>query len=398
MAASDFYWDRWPTHTGPFLHGGESYRGVVASWTAAAAIAAASGILFYGPAALVVLCTAVLTALAADLLCRFVRPDFTSIGHLDAALTGLLLGLTLPATVPWYVPATGAAAAILLGKALFGGIGHYRWHPALVGRVIVQFIFAPLLTFSVPAASGYVLAPTNLLWSDANKPVMIEPGHYQGWAETATLAMDADAIVIERPVRSLRRFVDGHVPRDGELIFTPLIRDVLPPWRDVVLGSVPGGIGETSTIALIVGGIFLIRRGHLRWQFVTTVLGVAVLSAAILPIKVVDDAGSGYRWFPALAVENGKAVGLAYVFYHLNCGQLMIAATLLGGAMLLTPLRTRGQVLFAAGVGFLTIFMRLYGLVEAEAYWAILGMNSLVPVIDRSMKRPVLGVPSPTTA
>jgi len=390
MTPTAVYWDRWPIRAAPYLHGGESYRGVLVSWISAAVIAATGGMLFFGAGALVVLLISTGTALGAELVLSLPRHRAVSGGMLHAALIGLLLGLTLPPTAPWYVPVIGSLVAIGLGKVLFGGIGHYLWHPALIGRVLVQFLFPQLLNFSDPAASGYVLTPAHLLWGDARNAAVVEPAEYQGWATSPQLH-DADALALPRPVASLRRFADGQIPREGGLIFSPLIRDVLPPWEDTFFGTVPGGIGETSAIALIVGGLYLIHRGHLRWQFPLTTLASAGLAAAILPVLVEGPQG-GYKWFPALAVEEGRAVGLQYVLYHLTSGQLMIAAFLLGGDMVLTPMRAKGQVLFAAGVGVFTIFMRLYGLVESEAYWAILGMNWVVPFIDRRMKRPVLGM------
>jgi len=109
-----------------------------------------------------------------------------------------------------------------------------------------------------------------------------------------------------------------------------------------------------------------------------------------MPVSIGD--GGAYRWVPALAFENGRAVGMAYVFYHLTAGQILIATFLLGGEMMLSPLRARGQIIFGAGIGALAIFLRLYGPLDGEAYWAVLAMNSLVPMIDRRLKRPILGI------
>ena len=161
-----------------------------------------------------------------------------------------------------------------------------------------------------------------------------------------------------------------------------------PPWRDTVLGAVPGGIGETSTLVLIIVGLYLIFKGYLRWQLPAVILVSAAIAASILPVEIHGD----YRWFPVLEVEQNRAVGLAYVLYHLTAGQLMIGAFLLAGDVTASPMRIHGQLVFAVGIGVLTVFMRLYGVLSGECYWSILIMNALVGTIDRWMKRPVLGL------
>ena len=155
-----------------------------------------------------------------------------------------------------------------------------------------------------------------------------------------------------------------------------------------MLGTVAGNIGETCTLAILLVGLYLIYRGYLRWQLPVTVLAAAALAAAILPVEL----SGHYRWFPALEIEQGRAVGLAYVLYHLTAGQLMLGAFLLAGDVIASPVRVLGQLIFAAGVGVLTIFMRPYGVLEGACSWSILIMNALVGPIDRRTKPTVPGI------
>ncbi len=365
----------------PFRSAGVCVRHLTLAWILAAGLAGTSGAILYGPAALKVLFVAAFAAVTAESVMRWCarKPPFESIAQ--SGLMGLLLGLTLPATVPMYVPITGAFLAILIGRGVFGGM----LHPALVGRVLVQFIFPGRLSLSGTLAMSPVLAPGHLLIGDLHKKTTVS--HYQGWM-SAEVPDAYDAILIERPVQALRRFAQDRIPRDGELLYTPLIRDVLPPWRDTVLGFVPGGIGETGALMLIVACLYLVYRGCLRWQLPAVVLGAAAVAAAVFPVELQDD----YRWFPVLAVEQGRAVGLAYVFYHLTSGQLMLGACLLAGDFIASPMRVQGQLIYGAGIGLLTIFMRLYGVIDGECYWSILIMNALVSTIDRRTQRPVLGL------
>ena len=165
------------------------------------------------------------------------------------------------------------------------------------------------------------------------------------------------------------------------------MRDELPPWPDTLFGAVPGGIGETSSLALIVVGFFLIYRGYLKWQLPVAVLASAFVAASILPVET----GGDFVWFPVFAAEQGRAVGLAYVLYHMTSGQLMIGAFLLAGDVVSSPMRAQGHVIYGIGVGVLIIFMRMYGVLECECYWAILIMNTMVGTIDRFTSRRILG-------
>jgi electron transport complex protein RnfD len=363
---------------------------ILRAWIFAAGICAICGLTFFGFAALRVILVAVSTAMACDALWSTVGRKRSIGGLTHSALTGLLLALTLPAPAAWYVPAVGAAVAVILAKGLFVGEGRYLWQPALVGRVVVQFLFASSFAMSGPDARWPVLAPGHLLVGRLSNAAPVDVATYGGWGGSASPA-EQDAWLMPVPAASIRAFSEGRLPADGNLDFEPLIRDHLPPWRDTVLGLVPGGIGETCTLAIIVAGLYLIYRGYLRWQLPVTMLAAAAVAAVIFPIESSRPA-EGYLWFPGLAVEEGRAVGLAYVLYNLTSGQLMLGAFLLAGDMISTPLRVRGQVAFAIGAGVLTIFMRLYGVLEGECYWAILGMNTIVPLIDRRTRREVIGL------
>ena len=387
----------------PYRTGGNTHKDILRAWLFAASLVAACGVVLFGPAALGVLVVAVLSAVVADWAVSVAsrRPIIGGWSH--ACLTGLLLGLMLPATVAWYVPLFGALIAIVLAKGLFGGLGHYLWQPAVVGRVVVQFIFKGQLSLGAVLAQSPVLAPGHLLVGDLDpaRAQAVNSATYQGWLTLGPSLM-AEAWRMERPAQALRRFAKGEIHPDGELvyekplIYEPLLRDALPPWEDTLVGVVPGGIGETCTLGLVIAGLYLIYRGFLRWQLPAAILASAALAAAILPVETADSLG-GYRWLPILeaerSVEESRAVGLAYVLYHLTAGQLMLGAFLLAGDTISTPMRVRGQLIFGAGVGVLTIFMRLYGHLEGECYWAILIMNWLSPIIDRRTKRPVLGAP-----
>ena len=392
----------------PHRDGGNTHRDILRAWILAASLVAACGVVLFGLAAFKVLAIAILSAILSDCAVGIAtrRPVIGGLSH--ACLTGLLLGLMLPATVDWFVPMFGSLVAVILAKGLFGGLGHYVWQPAVVGRVVVQFLFKRQLSLSTTLVLSPVLAPGHLLVGDLDpgraRPVNLTT--YRGWSANDEPVL-AEAWKMERPVQALRRFAEGEIPPESEdglerpLRFEPLLRDALPPWSDTLFGTVPGAIGETCGLAIIVAGLYLMYRGYLRWQLPVAMLASAALAAAVLPVET-SGAPNRYLWLPVLELEQGvsqvRAVGLAYVLYHLTSGQLLLAAFLLSGDMIALPMRARGQLIFGAGVGLLTIFMRLYGHLEGESYWGILVMNWLAAPIDRWTRRPILGLAASGTA
>ncbi|OWY72366.1 hypothetical protein B7486_05450 [cyanobacterium TDX16] len=384
------YQTGWIARSAPHRLGGSTVQDIIRSWTLAGGIVGLFGTLLFGVAAAKVLLVAMVSAVLTDFIAGYARGRGVVGGLSHAALTGLLLGLTLPATVAWYVPTVGAAVAVIFGKVVFGGFGHYFWQPALVGRVVVQLVFLPSLALGSVESVRPVLAPGHLLVGRLESTQEVSMAGYRGWQDMPATAGN-DALSMPTPLQSLRAFAEGKVKPDGDLVYTPLVRDMLPPWEDTIFGTIPGGIGETCVLALLVGGLYLIYRGFIRWQLPATMFAAAFLAAGLLPVEY-GGAEGGYDWFPIFAVENGRAVGLAYVMYHLTSGGLMLGAFLLAGDMVTTPMRASGQIIFAAGVGTLTIFMRLYGVAECACYWSILILNTLVMPIDRQMKRTVLGV------
>lgn len=365
----------------PHRLGGHTHRQIVRAWLLAASVIGCCGIVVFGVSALWVILTAVSGAVAVDLMLGYLSRSRHA-GRIErAALTGLLLALTLPATTPPAVALFGSVVSILIGQAVFQG----KLQAALVGRVVTQFVFSGYLSLGGALAYSPVLTPGHLIVGDLADSERLTD--YHGWIESQE-STTHDAYEVERPVQMLRRFAQSGVEPDGELRYTPLLRDLLPPWKDTVFGVVPGGIGETCAVGLIIVGLYLIHRGFLRWPLPLMIIGSAAIAFSILPVEIAKD----YRWFPVLEVEQGSAVGLGYVFYHLTSGQLLLTAFLLAGDVTSSPLRVHGQVVYAAGIGVITVFMRLYGILEGECYWAVLIMNAFVPMIDRQIRRPVLGL------
>ncbi len=276
--------------------------------------AAAAGVYFFGFHALLVMAVAAVTAVITEILC--VRAaGRTAVLDGSAALTGLLLAMTIPPDVPLWMAAAGSAFAIALGKQIFGGLGHNPLNPALLGRAFL------LAAWPVPI--------TTWRW----------PANALAWAGN-----HVDALATATPLYLLK---SGKLAELGLHI----------PYGQLFIGNRAGSLGETSILALLIGGLFLIAVRVIDWRIPLSYLAsVAILSAL-------------YGQDP---------------LFHLLTGGLIIGAFFMATDYVTSPLTKKGRVIFGIGCGLLTVLIRRYGGYPEGVCYAILIMNALVPILDRS--------------
>ncbi len=263
------------------------------------------------------------------------RPQ--TIGDCSAAVTGLILALSIPWVAPWYVGFIGSGVAIIIGKMLFGGLGSNIFNPAMVGRAFLQACFAgQMTTFTL----GGQLPPGAV----ANVT--------KGAVEAVTKATPLAAGKFEQVAFGL---------------------------KDLAVGNVNGCLGETSAIACVLGGLYLVFRRSAAWQIPA---GVVLAAAAV--------AGINQVFHPDAALKIG---------HHLLGGSLLFGAFFIATDPVSSPLSRKGRWIFAAGVGTLVMLIRLFANVPEGVMYAVLVMNMTVPLIDRwTVPRPVGGrVPTPET-
>ena len=372
---------------------------------------------FFGWSSLLVLAGAVGSCVAVDLALSRLTGSRNPASIPHAVLTGLLLGLSLPVMTDMglmlRIAVLGAIIASLVGKWIFGGMGHYIWHPALVGILAVHFLFqAEVGMIGKEEYMGgncreqYLLLSNEALFvGDLSRnqepryyqfgqdlPELLQPSDYGGWGVSVP-AEPAQAWRLYRPVQILQELAKGQIRNSespaGLSAVEQAICLALPPLADAILGSTGGGLGETSVVAILLGGIFLIYRGYVRWQLPVSFLAAAAVSAAVLPLPV--GPSGEFLWFPALSGMSHDwwrmlGVGVTYVSFHLCSGGLMLAAFFLANDMATRPIRLKGQIIFGVGAGVLTIVARLYGgwaMAPLGAYSALLVMNTVTPLIDR---------------
>lgn len=390
----------WPPH----WRASETAGRIYATIAYAAVPALLAGLAFFGWPAMVVVGTAVLSTLLLDSLFARLAHRPMLAGHGGRAhtlLMGLLLGLSLPATVNWPIVVLAALAVVVIGKGLLGGLGHYLWHPVLLGRFVVQVFFYE----RVSPVEGPVLDSKHLYLGRLSDPAVVPA--CASWL--SCLAGRSDAFLFPQPLIAIRELVGGRadwvrqtileVSRgadpgspSGAVLFK-LIWAKLPALTDLLIGAVPGEIGATSAIALLVGGLFLLYQGYVRWPMAVMFVASAAATAAVAPLRIGPLAGGvpQWHWLPGLQFYDAMPVGPLYVAHHLLSGGLLLGVFFFAADFVSRPMTRRGQILFAIGCGAGTILIRLYLYVPAApylfttgaTYLAILAMNTFTPLLDR---------------
>jgi electron transport complex protein RnfD len=406
---------RYPTLEAPFIRSPEQARTVFGVMLAAACVPLLAGIVLFGVRAAYVAAICVVSCVLIERLYYKLSKMPALLGRTHAYLTGVLLALTLPAFTPWYVALTASACAIILGKTLFGGVGHFLWQPALLGRLAVSVIFAQAgLGRYLPHETRLdpetwpVLAPAKLLVGDVSKSEVVES--YRQWRGNE-LHDGKDAILVRPLCRTLEGLTSSSEPQFSAIFLPPGfeslssetapsdkmmdhpkpgLMSVLPPITDFLYGTRPGAIGETCIIAILLAGLYLIYRNYVKWQLPLAILATAYAVAAIAPISLAGPNDSvSTVWFPLWS--EGLDVGFTYVNYQIMSGGLVLAAFFLATEMTSRPVTSGGQIVFGIGCGALAMGLQLYTTIGIAAFMAVLAMNTLTPAIDALWRPRVFG-------
>jgi electron transport complex protein RnfD len=282
----------------------------------------------------------VLSCLAAEALFTWMRGKPVPLGDFSATVTGIILGLSYPATAPWYIAVIGSFVAIGLGKVCFGGLGFNLFNPAMVGRAFVMLSFARQM-----GASAYRAAQSNLDVITQATPLTVAKKY------AADLAAG--------------KIAEGQVPEAFE--------QASQIWP-LLLGNVNGSLGETSSLALLLGGVYLCARRSASWEIPASCIGAAAVCA----------------WLAHL-------LGLSEltVWHQLLSGALLFGAFFIATDPVSSPLSPKGKYLFGAGIGVLVVMIRVLSGYPEGVMFAVLLMNAAVPLINRwTVPRP-LGGPIP---
>ena len=254
--------------------------------------------------ALVLIIATIASCVVSEYLFNLITKKKQTISDLSACVTGLLLALNFPCTLPIWMGVLGGVFAIVIVKCLFGGLGQNFMNPALGARCFLLISFTS-------AMSNFV---------------------YDGVSTATPLA----------------------VLRNGGAVNT---------W-DMLVGTIPGVIGETSVIALVIGAIFLILMGVID----LSIPGSYIITFAIF-ISIYTCATGGFD--------------LQYVVAQLCGGGLMLGAFFMATDYVTSPITPKGKIVFGICLGLLTGIFRMFGSMAEGVSYAIIFCNLLVPIIEK---------------
>jgi electron transport complex protein RnfD len=274
--------------------------------------AAIAGTVIFGLRALLVIGVCVGVSVLSEFLFNIIAKKDQSIGDLSAIVTGLILALNIPVNAPLWEAAVGSVFAIIIVKCLFGGVGKNVVNPAATARVFMLVAFGSLTKAAFPQGMDTASGATPL----------------------ALLAQ-------------------GEAP---------------PSLMDLFLGNIGGAIGETCTLALLIGGVYLLIKKVIMWHTPVAYIGTAFLFT--------------------LAIEGGNVeTALAWIL----SGGLFLGAIFMATDYVTSPATPLGRIVFGIGAGLLTVLIRFWGVYPEGASFAILIMNILNPFIDSLTARKLFG-------
>jgi len=272
-----------------------------------------ASIFYFGSNSIVLIVVAVAAAVATEFACQKFMNRPITVTDLSAVVTGMLVAFNLPPSAPWWIAVAGAIFAIAIVKQIFGGLGFNFLNPALAARAFLMASWSSHIT-------GGFIDPVTDAVSSATPLTVIKAGGTQ-----------------------------------------------LPSMMDMLLGNIPGVIGETSSILIILGGLYLIYRGTIKWIIPACYIGTVAVIALIF------DGGS-------------------LLPYHLFSGGLMLGAFFMATDFATSPVTDKGKVIYAVGAGILTMLIRKVGGYPEGVSYSILLMNILTPMINMYVKPQVFGV------
>lgn len=315
----------------PHVFGGDSVKKIMYGVVIAMIPAMLVSFYFFGlDAARVIFFSVAGCLLFEYLIQKFLMKQEPSINDGSALVTGVLLAFNVPSNLPVWIILAGALVSIGIGKMSFGGLGKNPFNPALVGRVFL------LISFPVHMTSWPIPKPL--------------------FAEKLT-----DAITGPTPLGILKEGVAA-----GKTVQDILSDPAFPRYIDIMTGNQSGSLGEMSAIALLLGGLYMLIRKIITWEIPASYMGSVIVFAGIL--WLVD---------PTHYVNP---------FFHLVTGGLMLGIFYMATDMVSSPMSRKGQLIFGAGCGILTILIRVWGAYPEGVSFAILIMNAFTPLLNKYFK------------
>ena len=266
----------------PHIRGKDSTQRIMIDVIIALLPAVAAGTWFFGVRSLAVILVTVLSCVVSEYLARKVMKRNNTIFDFSAVVTGLLLALNLPSTIPLWIAAVGGVFAIVVVKQLFGGIGQNFVNPALAARVVLLLSWTNHMTnWALPAGVDAVSSATTT---------------------------GVDAVSSATPLALIEMGVEA-------------VEGSLPSYFDMFIGRIGGTIGETSKLALLIGACYLIFR--------------KVISP-VIPVSFIATVGL-FTW-----IFGGNGLFTGDFVYHILAGGLILGAFFMATDYTTSPVTKKG--------------------------------------------------------
>lgn len=247
----------------------------------------------------------------------------------SACITGLLLAMSMSPLLPPYMVAIGSVLAIVVAKQSMGGLGFNIFNPAHIGRAALMVSWPVAMTT---------------------------------WTKMQDMGAGVDAMTSATPLNILK--LQGY-----DALVSTFGGQAAMYWH-MFIGTRNGSLGETSTVLLLAGGIYLIAKGYVNW---------------IVPAVMMATVGVLTFVFGPAGLFTGDPL------FHMMAGGLVLGAFFMATDMVTIPMTVKGQVIFAVGAGAITVLIRLIGGYPEGVCYSILLMNAVTPLIDRFTKPRIFG-------
>ena len=358
----------------PHLLNSDSTKSIM--WTVVIFLLPATffGIYAFGLYSAFIVLTSIIASIVCDIICLLLRKRKIQIQDGSAFLTGLLIGMNMPPSIPLYIPIATSIFAVCLVKHAFGGLGQNWANPAIAGRVFALIAWSKhMTTWKSPFSTPFF----HSLFTDS----------------ISSASAKADALTTATPLGALKSAImDGGIDFSGQLagqkgiasiFFGPIqLLQSLPTdiiqtetsYFNLFFGVKGGSIGEISIFLLLLGGIYLIYRKIILPDIPFSFLATVCLIAWIF---------DGNRF--GLGLFHGDPI------FHLLTGGVVLGALFMATDLVTTPITIKGRLLFGVGCGVITMLVRMYGGLPEGVSLSILFMNMLTPAIDRFIKIKPLG-------
>ena len=311
----------------PHLHTKTSTKSLMRDVVIALMPAVIVSFLFYGWSSMLLMAVSIASCLLVELfITRFLLKKPSTIADCSALVTGILLALNLPTTTPWWVVFIGSVVAIGVAKMTFGGLGQNLFNPALVGRVFLLISFPTYMTN----------------WT---RP--------QGF-----IGGGLDALTGATPLGKVKELMS----MDGATLTSiPEYMDL--NYCDMLFYNIGGSAGEISAIALLLGFAYLLIRGVIKPHITLSI----IMTVAVF---------SGIFWFidPAQYTDP---------LFNILTGGLLLGAIFMATDYVTSPMSKTGGIVFGIGIGVITMLIRYFGAYPEGVSFAILIMNSVVPLLNK---------------